>query len=39
MRHKYLVPAVKKIVKIGTFTVVIAKIKQGYRFLEHPVHV
>jgi len=37
MRHKLLVLAVKN--DRCTFTEVIAELKQGYHFLDHPVHI
>jgi len=37
MRHKYPVLTVKKLLKSVYITEVIAKIKLGYRFLDHPI--
>jgi len=37
MRHKLLVLTVQKFYNRCTFTEVIAKLKLGYRFLDHPV--
>ena len=39
MRHTYLVVTVKNGWNRCTFTEVIAKLKQGYHFLDYPVHI